>query len=463
VTTRTRVRGWLRRWKPITPLLVAEVVALTGFAALLPVLPLYISEQGIDMGTVGLILAAWPGARLVCEPIFGFMADRTARRPFLLGGVFLMAVFAVLPVVFTTALALFALRFLYGVAVAMYEPAARGFLVDSTEEGERGEAFGLYSAAGMLGLVLGPVIGSFGTSVFGGYGFVFLFSGLMHLLSGAYLFIALPEHKLTPGAKRTRGIASSDGTDLPGHVEPVGGAAGWATEREHDWPPSGLAARGGREPGGPVESVEQAPLRDLANPSFAGAVLMNFGFYFSVGVYEVIWSLYMRYLGASIEWIGFTFTLFGLPVLLIGPFAGRIVDRIGALPFAALGGLAIAGTGVAYTFATEPTQPVPFLLIEATGWAFSGPALFAILARGTPRGRSSTAQGFFGSSGTLAFVIASSVAGALFAMNPRYPFYFFVGVTLAATGLGVALVVLGDRWRDRSRRQRELATTGQSP
>jgi MFS family permease len=441
----SRARGWFRRWGRISPLLVGELVALIGFGAMLPVLPLYISEQGIDPATVGLILAAWPGARLIFEPIFGYFADRTARRPFLLGGMFLMAVFAALPLVFTAALSLFALRFLYGLAVAMYEPAARGFLVDTTDEGERGEAFGLYNAASMGGLVLGPVIGAFATSVVGGYGFPFVFSAVMHLVAGVYLFRALPERRLKP-LKVGVAPASATASAATSHSPKL--AEGWSTELERDWPPLRQPApdRGART----ASDAPQAPLRELLNPSFLGATVMNFGFYSSVGVYEVIWSLYMRHLGASIEWIGFTFTVFGLPVLLIGPFAGRIVDRVGPLPFAAIGGLVVAGTGFAYTLATDPTTPVFFVLIEATGWSFFGPALFAILAHGTPHGRSSTAQGLFGSSGTLSFVIASSVAGVLFAMDPRYPFYFFMGVVIASTVIGVSLVAFGRKRRPRA-------------
>ena len=45
-----------------------------------PVLPLYVVEQGVDTTTLGVILAAWPAARLVFEPIFGWLADRTSRR-----------------------------------------------------------------------------------------------------------------------------------------------------------------------------------------------------------------------------------------------------------------------------------------------------------------------------------------------------------------------------------------------
>ena len=405
-----------------------------GLGASLPILPLYVSEQGIDPATVGLILAAWPAARLLTEPIFGYLADRMARKPFLVAGVFLMALFAVLPLAFRSALELLALRFLYGMAAGMYAPAARGVLVDSTEEGERGEVFGLYSAAGMAGLVLGPLVGSFGSAFIGGFGFPFAFNGVMHAAAGAYLYVALRERPLRAGAGAfgspplPESSHAEYGADSP---ELVARAAG-ELDRERASAAAPVAARDrGRS--------EQAPLAALLNRAFLGAVLLNFGLYFSVGVYEVVWSLYMRRLGASIEWIGFTFTLFGLPVLLLGPIAGRAVDRVGALPFAALGGLAVCVTGYVYTLATEPVLPALFVPIESTGWAFAGPALFAILASGTPAGRSSTAQGLFGSAGTLAFVIASSASGVLFAIDPRYPFYFFILVMLAAVAAGVGL------------------------
>ena len=72
-------RAWLDRWGGILPLLLAEFVVWLGFGGLLPVLPLYFTEQGIDLATLGLVIAAWPAARLVSEPIFGWLADRTAR------------------------------------------------------------------------------------------------------------------------------------------------------------------------------------------------------------------------------------------------------------------------------------------------------------------------------------------------------------------------------------------------
>src|SRR3989304_120490 len=58
-----RARAWLARWRPVMPILVAEFVVVVGFGALLPVLPLYVVDPGVDPATLGIILAAWPAAR----------------------------------------------------------------------------------------------------------------------------------------------------------------------------------------------------------------------------------------------------------------------------------------------------------------------------------------------------------------------------------------------------------------
>ena len=54
-----RLAGWLARWQPVLPILVAEFMAMVGFGALLPILPLYVTEQGVDPATLGIIVAAW--------------------------------------------------------------------------------------------------------------------------------------------------------------------------------------------------------------------------------------------------------------------------------------------------------------------------------------------------------------------------------------------------------------------
>ena len=92
-----------------------------------------------------------------------------------------------------------------------------------------------------------------------------------------------------------------------------------------------------------------------------------------------------------------------------------------------------------YTVIRDPLLAVPLILVEATGFAMLNPALFAIVAAGSPTGRPSTAQGVFGASGTLGFVVASLVTGALAEIDIRLPFYVFASVMMTFTTLGFAV------------------------
>ena len=89
-----------------------------------PVLALYIQDQGIDATQLGLIIAAWPIAKLIFEPVFGWWADRHSRKPQMVAGLLALAVVSVLPLFFTTFAAFVVLRFLAGVSTAAYDPAA---------------------------------------------------------------------------------------------------------------------------------------------------------------------------------------------------------------------------------------------------------------------------------------------------------------------------------------------------
>jgi DHA1 family multidrug resistance protein-like MFS transporter len=408
-----RVDRWVRRWRVLLPVFIAEFVVLLGFGALLPVLPLFVADQGIDIQTFGLITAAWAIAKLFAEPLFGHIADRTGRHKLLMVvGLVLLAVFMLLPLVFTSAAALFVLRLLAGAAAGMYDPAARGVIVNATAEGERGEAFGLYTAFQMGGFLIGPVIGAIGARVVGGYAFPFVLTGLLTAAAAAYLYVAIPAHL----RRDPHGGASVTGPERAGGTDPTPGTVST-----------------------PPVDPSPAPLRALLNAPFMAAVVIYFGLSLSFGVYEVTWTLYMIRLGASLEWVGATFMLFGIGVVVVSPFAGRIVDRLGAMRFAAVGSLAIAISGALYVVATEPVFPSIVVPFEAVAEGFAVPALFALVALGTPAGRTSTAQGIFGAAGTVALIVASVVAGMLWERDPTLPFVFFVVGVLVCLAIGSAI------------------------
>ena len=419
-----RLSTWLERWGGIVPLLLAEFIVWLGFGALLPVLPIYFTQQGVDLALLGLVIAAWPAARLFGEPAFGWLADRTARVPIMVGGLIATGIFSILPLVFTGPLAFLVLRAGAGLSTAAYDPAARGFLTDATPPDRRGEAFGLYGAVQMGGLLLGPAIGALGAGWFGGISFVFVFGGVAAWLAAIPIGLRGRE-----GGVRTHPAPAPDSTEFPPEAPSISrrAAAAAAADREVHLDavgPSGLLNRG-----------------------LIAALIINAGGYFAGGTYEVIWSLFLRHLGAGLDLIGLTFAMFGLPVLLLSPFAGRLVDRRGSLAFIVVGSILPAITGICYTQISNPLLAVPLILVEATGFAMLNPALYAVVAANSPVGRSSTAQGIFGSAGTVGFIVASLIAGVLAGTNIVYPMFVFSAVLM--TSLVVALLIGGRRLQGR--------------
>jgi DHA1 family multidrug resistance protein-like MFS transporter len=385
------VRGRFARTLPILPVLLAEAILWLGFGALLPVLPLYLSEQGIDIATLGWIVAAWPAARLLGEPLFGWLADRRDKRLLMLGGLLATAIVVPMPLVFTGVPAFVLARALAGLATAAYDPAARAYILEATPPEERGAAFGLYGSAAMGGLLLGPAFGAIGAALGGGYVFPFIFCSLAVVAAAVLLGLTIMRRP------------------VPLHVgEEVAAAAAAA-----DAPAS------------------------LWNRLLVAAIVINVGSYFASGTYEVIWSLWMTGLGADLGLVGLTFATFGLAVLLLSPFAGRWSDRRGPLPFIILGSLGAAAAGILYALLEDPVLVVPVVFFEGVSFAFLGPALYAVVARGTPTGRAATTQGVYGAAGTLGTIVASIAAGVLFTYNIHLPFYVFAATMLASLAIGL--------------------------
>jgi DHA1 family multidrug resistance protein-like MFS transporter len=391
VTRRARV--WLATWGPILPLLVAEATVWVGFGALLPVLPIYFTEHGVDLPTLGVVAAAWPAANLVGAPLFGWLADRTSRKWMMVGGLVLSAVFTVGPVLLVGPLAFIGLRALAGLAAAIYDPAARGYLVDANPPERQGETFGLYGSAQMGGLMVGPAIGGLAAAVTNQATIVFWVAGATLLASALVIVARVPE------------LAHQ--------------------------------AHGNEEAEREVEAATR-PAR-LLNLLLVAAIAFNVGSYFAGGTYEVVWSLYLTSLGAGLDAIGLTFLTFALPVLVLSPPLGRFIDRKGGF-LALTGGLAIVAVcGPGYPLIPEVWWVMALGLIEGTGFALLSPALFLLVARASPPGRSSTTQGLFGAAGTLGTIVASLAAGMLADMDLRYPFYATGLAAMAALVIGLAI------------------------
>jgi MFS family permease len=160
----------------------------------------------------------------------------------------------------------------------------------------------------------------------------------------------------------------------------------------------------------------------LLNRLLIAAIVINIGSFFAGGTYEVVWSLYLTSLGAGLGLIGLSFFTFALPILLLSPVMGRYIDRRGGFLALVLGTAVIALCGGAYVIVQNVWWVVMLGLVEGAAFAVASPALYLLVARSSPPGRSSTAQGIFGAAGTIGTIAASLSAGFLAAMDLRLPF-----------------------------------------
>jgi DHA1 family tetracycline resistance protein-like MFS transporter len=341
---------------------------------------------------LGLVVAAWPAARLVGEPVFGRIADSASRRRMMVIGLFTASVFAVAPLFFLGPVAFVLARLFAGLSASIYDPAARGYLVDANPPEKQGETFGLYGAAQMGGLILGPAIGGIAAGLTGNPSVPFWVAGICVFLSAILVWA------------RVRDVPHA----APTHVPADGAGAGG-------------------------DGTGPRPRR-LLNRLLVAAIVLNVATFVAGGTYEVVWSLYLTSLGASLGVIGLTFLTFGLPILLLSPVMGRFIDHEGGFLGLALGMAVIGTCGVLYALVPNVWFVILLGLVEGTAFAVASPALFMLVARASPPGRSSTAQGIFGAAGTVGTIVAALGAGALAAVDLRLPFI--------AAGISVCVLLL---------------------
>jgi MFS family permease len=395
-----RVRTWLSQWGPMLPLLIAEATVWAGFGALLPILPIYFTEHGVSLPMLGIVVAAWPAARLVGEPIFGRIADSAPRRTMMVIGLFGASVFAVAPlfVVDLGVAALILTRVGAGLCAAIYDPAARGYLADANPPERQGETFGLYGAAQMGGLMLGPAIGGIAAGLTGNPTTPFWMASIFVFAAGVLVWARVRE--IPHVAREVQAQADATADSEPAAV--------------------------------------RRPMR-LRNRLLVAAIVIGMGSYFAGGAYEVVWSLYLTSLGASLGLIGLTFFTFALPILLLSPVMGRFIDHQGGFLAIVVGGAGVAICGTLYALVPSVWFVILLGLVEGTAFALSSPAQFLLVVRSSPVGRTSTAQGIFGAAGTIGTIAASLSAGFLAEIDLRLPFLITGIVTGVSLLIGLAI------------------------
>lgn len=167
------------------PFILAALANFLFFANLnaYTLLPLYIQHLGGREGQIGMIMAMYSVAAILCQLGVGPLVDRFGRKPFLaLGALLITAVSGAFW--FSTRLAwhFFLLRFLQGMAFAGFTTSNLTLLADLAPADRRAEAVGVFGVSGLVTIALAPAIGE---AILHAYGFHTLFVGTVLLGAGA--------------------------------------------------------------------------------------------------------------------------------------------------------------------------------------------------------------------------------------------------------------------------------------
>src|SRR5689334_15879368 len=124
----------------------------------MPVLALFAESLGASPERIGLVVAMSTLTGVFLKLPSGALSDIYGRRFLLRVGVIAFGVPPFLYPFVTNVDALIALRFVHGLATAIFAPAALATVADLYLE-RRGAAMGTYTASTQAGALLGPVIG----------------------------------------------------------------------------------------------------------------------------------------------------------------------------------------------------------------------------------------------------------------------------------------------------------------
>ncbi len=124
----------------------------------MPVLSLFAQSLGAGPETIGFIVAASTLTGVFLKWPAGALSDLYDRRWLLLVGLLAFALPPFCYLLITDVSWLIALRFVHGMATAVFAPIALAVVADLHREA-RGAAYGAYTAATQAGAMLGPLLG----------------------------------------------------------------------------------------------------------------------------------------------------------------------------------------------------------------------------------------------------------------------------------------------------------------
>jgi len=357
----------------------------------MPVLSLFAQSLGASPEAIGFIVAASTLTGVFLKWPAGALSDVYDRRWLLLVGLLAFAFPPFCYLLITDVPWLIALRFVHGMATAVFAPIALAVVADLHREA-RGAAYGAYTAATQAGAMLGPLLGGW-LLLTGGFSAAFVTAGTLGVIAALLFF----QMRLPP--------------QIPHIATGVG-----ATAVLHDM------SRGARTVLGNVRVVVTSATdgaRQVAN-----GALMAFLPIYVVGI------------GLDAAQAGVLFGVQSVTSFASRPTMGWASDRIGRRPLILLGLVVCAGSLAAIPFTTPFVGLMALSALFGFGEAIVNAAAAALVADLSELKTLGSAMGMQGTIMDIGHASGPILSGVLIgALGFQLAFPILAGLVLVAAGV----------------------------
>lgn len=361
---------------------------------------LVVDRLGGTTAQASLFFSIEMAAYILFAPIWGIVSDRFGyRKPLVILGFAVSAIFYTTYSVIDSIALLLALRFIQGAFSVMGWSTLMAMVLDQPDAQRRGRYMGMMGGALSLGVSLGAPIGGYLSRDFG---------PRAPLLGAAALFalIALGSFALPPRRIRRKQV-----------------------------------------------STTQILTTLRASPRLLMPYLFYFVDRYTVGFFVVLFPLYLGSLGVDDPAVrGRYLALFLLPFALMQYFTGRLSDKVGPYPPLLVGsftyGLLLCAVGYSDLYALWWVM-VGLGVLAAVMF----PPAITLTARYSGEGTRGIAMGGFNLAGSLGFAIGPLVGAWAFTAH-GYGFAFVISGALELIAVVIGLLLLA-RWRWRAAKNRQ--------
>jgi multidrug resistance protein len=374
-------------------LFLTVFIDLLGFGIVIPFLPMFVKQMGVSAFGAGLAFAIYSLMQFLCAPMLGRVSDRIGRKPVIMLGLLGSAASYVIYGFASTFFWLMVSRAVHG-ACAGTISTAQAYIADTTDEKDRARGMGMIGAAFGLGFVLGPAVGGLlGQS---GLRLPVFFAAALTFANFIFAAIRLPE---------SHHPDRSAPVDLHHFIAPI-----------------------------------LAIPRNLASHKLSRLFTIAFLITFALSALEVTFALMVPAVyGYGATGVGVLLAVAGvMQAVSQGYLLGRVVRRIGEIPLARWGLIAMA-IGFA-PMGTVTSHWVLFagLSVLSLGYGLASPSIASLISRSTASHMQGEVLGINQSALSLARICGPVAGGLLYnAMGPAAP---YLGGTAVAV---LALTITG--------------------